>query len=71
LDHFQKLSGDRQNQIDKLNVDLDEAYNVITKLEEARIVLNKLLGANGVLTERERQKFLKVNGQSVEESTHP
>jgi hypothetical protein len=45
---------------------LDEAYNVITKLEEARIVLNKLLGPNGVLTERERAKYLKSNGQGEE-----
>jgi hypothetical protein len=48
-------------------VDLDEAYNVISKLEEARIILNKLLGQNGVLTERERAKFLKAQGgNSVE-----
>jgi hypothetical protein len=45
-----------------LNLDLEEAYGVITKLEEARIVLNKLLGPSGVLTERERQKFLKNSG---------
>lgn len=51
-------------------MDLDESYNVISKLEEARIILNKLLGPNGVLTEREREKFLKVNGQ-VDDSNHP
>ena len=45
--------------IEKLNTDIEEAYGVITKLEEARIVLNKLLGPNGVLTEKEREKFLK------------
>jgi hypothetical protein len=38
---------------------LDEAYGVITKLEEARIVLNKLMGPQGVITERERAKFIK------------
>ncbi len=48
--------------IDKLNIDLDEAHGVITKLEEARIVLNKLLGPSGVITERERAKFLKNSG---------
>ena len=37
--------------------DLNEAYGVVTKLEEARIVLNRLLGPNGVITERERQKM--------------
>ena len=41
---------------------MDEAYAVISKLEEARIVLNRLLGPSGVLTERERQKFLKAHG---------
>jgi hypothetical protein len=42
------------------------------KLEEARIVLNKLMGPKGVLTERERQKYLKINGvvdNSTEEQT--
>ena len=61
-DRLQHLSDDRQVQIEKLNADLDEAYAVITKLEEARIVLNRLLGPSGVLTERERQKFLKAHG---------
>lgn len=42
-----------------MNLDLDEAYGVIAKLDEARHVLNRLLGPKGVLTERERQKFLK------------
>lgn len=53
-DRLQNLSDDRQLTINKLNADLDEAYAVITKLEEARIVLNRLLGPQGVLTERER-----------------
>ena len=56
------MSDDRQQTINKQNAELDEAYAVITKLEEARIVLNRLLGPNGVLTERERQKFLKAHG---------
>jgi hypothetical protein len=38
--------------------DLTEAYGVISKLEEARIVLNKLMGHNGVITEFERNKYL-------------
>lgn len=52
-------SEQRKQTVEKLTKDLDEAYGVITKLEEARIVLNRLLGPNGVITERERAKFLK------------
>ena len=40
--------------IQNINKELDEAYGVVTKLEEARIVLNRLLGPQGVITERER-----------------
>ena len=43
-DRMQRLSEERQTIIDKLNLDLDEAHGIITKLEEARIVLNRLLG---------------------------
>lgn len=53
-DRLQHLSDERHQTITKLNADLDEAYAVITKLEEARIVLNRLMGPQGVLTERER-----------------
>ena len=55
-------SAERQQTIEKLNLELDEANGAIQKLEEARVVLNKLLGPKGVLTERERQKFLKNSG---------
>jgi len=41
------------------NADLDEAYALISKLEEVRIVMNKLLGPGGVINERERVKFFK------------
>lgn len=54
--------------ITKMNADMDEAYAVISKLEEARIVLNRLLGPSGVLTERERQKFLKGHGGAEEDN---
>ena len=47
----------------KLNEDIEEAYAVIKKLDEARYTLNRLLGPNGVLNERERQKFLKQRGE--------
>lgn len=47
----------------KLNEDIEEAYAVIKKLDEARYTLNRLLGPNGVLTERERKKFLKQRGE--------
>lgn len=67
-DKLQTISDERQSQIDKLNTDLDEAYGVISKLEEARIVLNRLLGPDGVMTERERQKFLKPKGNELDET---
>jgi hypothetical protein len=47
----------------KLNESIEEAYEVIKKLDEARYTLNRLLGPNGVLTERERQKFLTQRGE--------
>ena len=47
----------------KLNEDIEEAYAVIKKLDEARYTLNRLLGPNGVLNERERKKFLKQRGE--------
>lgn len=47
----------------KLNADIEEAHAVIKKLDEARYTLNRLLGPNGVLNERERQKFLKQRGE--------
>ena len=62
-DQHAGLSAERLKTIEKQTADLDEAYGLITKLEEARIVLNKLLGPHGVLTEREREKFLKNSVQ--------
>jgi hypothetical protein len=38
----------------RMTDELNEAYGVVSKLEEARIVLNRLLGPNGVITEKER-----------------
>ena len=49
-----------------MNSELDEAFGVVSKLEESRIVLNKLLGPNGVITQREREKFLKNSGANEE-----
>jgi hypothetical protein len=46
----------------KLNEDIEEAHAVIKKLDEARYTLNRLLGPNGVLNERERKKFLEQRG---------
>lgn len=50
----------------KLDADIEEAHAVIKKLDEARYTLNRLLGPNGVLTERERKKFLKQRGEEDE-----
>ena len=58
LEFYQKQSEERWKEINKLKDDLTEAYGVITKLEEARIVLNRLMGPGGVITEFERSKYL-------------
>jgi hypothetical protein len=50
---YKDESEDRLSQITKLTADLQEAYGVVQKLEEARIILNRLLGPNGVITEME------------------
>lgn len=35
-DYLQNLSDQRQKKIDQQNADLDEAYGLITKMEESR-----------------------------------
>lgn len=45
---------------------MDEAHGVIKKLDEARFTLNRLLGPKGVLSERERQKYLTQRGEEEE-----
>jgi uncharacterized phage infection (PIP) family protein YhgE len=47
----------------KLNEGIEEAHDVIKKLDEARFTLNRLLGPNGVLSEREKKKFLIQRGE--------
>jgi len=71
-DELKQLKLDKENlinsneskdkEITKLGNELDEAYGVVTKLEEARIVLNRLLGPGGAINERERNKFMKAQG---------
>lgn len=63
LDKYMKESKTLKEENTKLNEDIEEAYAVIKKLDEARYTLNRLLGPNGVLNERERQKFLKQRGE--------
>jgi chromosome segregation ATPase len=50
----------------KLNEEIEECTAVIKKLDEARYTLNRLLGPNGTLNERERKKFLKQRGEEEE-----
>lgn len=47
----------RREEIEDMKEDLEDAYGCIQKLEQARIVLNKLMGPEGVITMEERQKF--------------
>ena len=63
LDQLRNESKTLKEENQKLNEDIEEAYAVIKKLDEARYTLNRLLGPNGVLNERERQKFLKQRGE--------
>ena len=49
---------ERKKAIEKMDADNKDAVTAMIKLEEARIVLNKLIGPGGAYTEPERQKFL-------------
>ena len=42
-----------------MDTDIKDVATTIAKLEEARIVLNRLIGPGGSLTEPERAKYLK------------
>ena len=42
-----------------MDTDIKDVASTIAKLEEARIVLNRLIGPGGSLTEAERGKYLK------------
>ena len=45
---------ERKKAIEKMDADNKDAVTAIIKLEEARIVLNKLIGPGGAYTEPER-----------------
>ena len=66
LDQLRKETKNLKEENKKLNDDIEEAFAVIKKLDEARFTLNRLLGPNGVLTERERKKFLKERGEEYD-----
>lgn len=51
------ISVKRREEIEDLKEDLDDAYGVVQKLEQARVILNKLMGPEGVITEEERKKL--------------
>lgn len=56
----------RREEVEDLKEDLEDAFGAIQKLEQARIVLNKLMGPDGVITEEERKKFgMNLPGQMV------
>ena len=62
LDDLREEHKKTKEENSKLQEEIEECTAVIKKLDEARYTLNRLLGPNGVLTERERQKFLKQRG---------
>ena len=45
---------ERKKAIEKMDADNKDALTTMTKLEEARIVLNRLIGPGGAFTEPER-----------------
>ena len=49
-DTHQKTSEDRKAAIEKQESDVKEAADALLKLEEARIVLNRLIGPGGAFT---------------------
>jgi predicted nucleic acid-binding Zn-ribbon protein len=54
-----KTSEERKTAIEKMDTDVKDVAATIAKLEEARIVLNRLIGPGGSLTETERVKYFK------------
>lgn len=66
LDQLRNENKNLKEDNNKLNADIEEAAAVIKKLDEARFTLNRLLGPNGVLTERERKKYLTQRGEEDE-----
>lgn len=57
-DSFKKESEERKALLDKQESDVKEAAATLIKLEEARIVLNRLIGPGGSFTPQEREKHL-------------
>lgn len=45
--------------MEKMEADMKDAAATMVKMEEARIVLNRLIGPTGVMTEAERSKYFK------------
>lgn len=58
-DKLDKTSEERKQTIDKMETDVKDASSALLKLEEARIVLNRLIGPGGSMTQQERDKYLK------------
>ena len=58
-DSQNKTSEERKKAIEKMETDVKDTASTLLKLEEARIVLNRLIGPGGALTPQEREKFLK------------
>lgn len=57
-DEIEQLTNDNKTlkeENHKMNDETEECFSVIKKLDEARYTLNRLLGPNGVLNERERK----------------
>ena len=47
--------------MDAANKNYDEIRSVVYKLDEARVVMNRLMGPGGVMNQDQRQKYLTGN----------
>jgi len=52
-------------QLNSMRFELENALGTISKLEDAKNTLNRLLGPNGVLSDMEKQKYLKTSELAV------
>lgn len=59
--NLQKSNLERTQTMDNANKNYDEVKNVILKLDEARVVMNRLMGPDGAMNQDQRSKFLTGN----------
>ena len=58
---LQKSNLERTTTMDAANKNYDEIRSVVYKLDEARVVMNRLMGPGGVMGQDQRQRYLSGN----------